>query len=206
MIQVNWKAVATAVSVSAGLATIFAALVATRALGEWRHQLKASTEYRLAIRVLRAVLRLRDNIVSAREPFNHMVPIFEGERDTDTAEFVERERKKYFEYFREVIRADLALNALRPEAEIHWGPDGTKHIDAMDECARKLRGNYRAYFHARHQIILNKPGYVDATESFRKVVFNTKLADTDKDEFGDTLDVAVGEALAFLRKKIDLAK
>ncbi len=201
-----WKELELFVNIGAGLATIFAAVVAVRALGAWRHQLKGSTEYKLAIRVLRALLRLRDRITAAREPFNHMVPIYEGESDTNTPEFVERERKKYWEYFREVIQADLALKALRPEAEIHWGLDATKHIDAIDERARTLRGNYIAYFQGRLRVLRGERSYAQVVESCRKVIFNTRLTDQDQDEYGDGLDVVVRGALDFLNKKIDLTK
>ncbi len=204
--MVVWKAVATAIDAGAGLATIFAAVVAVRALGEWRRRLKGATEYRLAIRVLRAVVRLRDKIASARGLFNNMVPIYEGETDTNTPELVERERKRYWEYFREVIQADLALKALRPESEIHWGFEATQHIDAMDEHARKLRGNYMAYFQARLRVLRHDQTYAQVVQLCEKVVFNKKVTDDDRDEYGEALDATVTDALAFLRAKIALTR
>lgn len=194
------------VSIGAGFATIIAAGVAVWGIRSWRHQLKGSTEYRLAIRVLRAVLGLRDKITSARDLSNHMVPIFEGEKmDADTPEFVERERKQYWDYFREVIRADLALKSLRPEVEIHWGFDGIMHINAMDEMVRRLRGGYKAYFQHRQRAVRGDSGFAEFARADMKIIFEMKV-ENGKDEYGDNLDRVVEEARNFLKGKIDLTK
>jgi len=194
------------ITLGAGLATIFTAGIALWAVRAWRHQLKGTTEYKLAIRVYRAVLRLHNHITAAREPMNHQLPILEHEMTTNTEEFIERERKEYWNWFREVVKSTLALKALRPGAEIHWGDEGTKHIDAMEERARTLRGNYKAYFQAQLHVVRGEVGWSQVVESSRKVLFNTKLLDTNKDQYGDSLDAVVEEARTFLKHKIDLTK
>ena len=188
------------------LATLVAAGVAVWGIRAWRHELKGATEYRLAIRVYRRVLRLRDKIEAARDGFNHFVPVYEGERDTNTPELIERERLEYWDWAREVLKATLALNALRPEAEMHWSVEGTKHIDAMDQLARKLRGNYRAYFHHRLRALRGEAEHAQAAEYCKKVIFNTKLTKEDRDEYGELLDAATEDARSFLRRKIDLTE
>ncbi len=133
-----------------------------------------------------------------------MVPIYKSESETNTPEFVERERKKYWEYFREAIQADLALKALRPEAEIHWGFDAARHIDAMDQHALKLRGNYLAYFRARLRVLRHEKAYGQVVESCGAVIFKKELNKDDRTEYGEALDTAVCDALSFLKAKITL--
>lgn len=194
------------VTLGAGLATIFTAVLALVAVRSWRHQLKGATEYKLAIRVYRGVLRLRNHINAAREPMNHWLPIYEGESFENTPDMVERERKEYWNWYREVVKSTLALKALRPEVEIHWDYEGMRHIDAMEDCAKKLRGNYKAYFQAQLHVLRGEAGWAQVVASSRKVLYNPKLADTDKDEYGDALNGTVEAARAFLRHKIDLTK
>src|SRR6185295_13781203 len=103
--------------------------------------------------------------------------ISEDEFHTRTPQLVERVRKEYWDWYREVIKSTLALNALRPEAEIHWGPEATNHIAAMDERARKLRGHVQAYFNGQLHVLQGDRGWDEVIKSSRRVVFNMKLAD-----------------------------
>jgi hypothetical protein len=169
------------VSFGTGLATIIAAGVAVLGIQSWRHQ-------------------------AARDGFNHFIPSYAGKKDTDTPEFLERERKEYWNWMRAVVKSVLALKGLRAEAEIHWGVEGTQHIDAMDAMARRLRGGFLAYFHHRLRAVRGEAGYAQAAESDKATIFDLKLTDEDKDEYGDDLDRTVERARSFLKQKIDLSK
>jgi hypothetical protein len=195
-----------AVAIVSGIATIIAAIVAVWGIRAWRHRLKGSTEYRLAIRLYVAVIRLRDHIRAARELLNHQVPTYEGERDANTPEIVERARKEYWTWFREVIRSALALKAIRPEAEIHWGFEATRHIDDIEGHAHKMQGSYSTYYQFRLKVLRGEHGYEKAVESCRTVIFNTKFTDQDKDEYGEALEALVERAREYLKRKIEITK
>ena len=187
------------VSIGSGVATIVAAGVAIWGINAWRGQLRGSTEYRLAIRTYRAVLRLRDMIEATRNEGNHMITLSKAEADDQRAT-LEREYKTYVEWFRDVVRADLALKRLRPEIELHWGDEGTSHVDALDEMARKLRGGYLAYFRHRFRALSGERGFAEAAEKDRLTAFEP-IGD-EPDKFGAELGLRVDAATAFLRPRV----
>jgi hypothetical protein len=187
------------VSIGAGLATIFAAGVAVWGILAWRDELRGTTEYRLAVRVYRGVLRLRDRIQSTRDELNHRIMLTREEANNREA-VLSRRYKTYGEFFREVVRADLALRDLRPEIEIHWGMEGTRHIDALDEMARKLRGGQWAYFNHLFKALGGDATMADAAEGDRRIAFAP--TGDGPDEYGEELRRRIDEAVAFLRPKV----
>lgn len=192
------------VSIGAGLATMIASGAAIWGIAAWRHQLRGTSEYRAALRCYKAIVRLRDRANATRRPLNHMVPTYEHENSADTPEFVERERQHYWTFFREVLRAALALQSLRPEAEIFWGAEATNHIDTLDQLTRRLNGGYQAYFQHRMKAVSGQPEYAKYAAGARSTVFNLKLTDDDQDAFGEALDSAVTAALAFFKSRAGL--
>jgi len=133
-----------------------------------------------------------------------MVPTYEGEEGGDTPTFVERERKKYWEYFGEVVRAALAVHVLRREAELHWQTAATVHFDALDQLARQLRGAVMAYFQNRMRAVSGQPESARYAADVRRIVFNPRLTETDADPYGDALDEAIGDALEFFKHRAAL--
>lgn len=186
-------------SVAARIATIVAAGVAIWGIGAWWHQLRRTTDYRLAMRMYRAALRLRDRIDATRNELNHMIMIPKEEANDERA-VLTRQYKKYEEWFREVIRAALALKDLRPEVEILWGFEGTQHIDALDEMARRLRGGHQAFFSHAFKGVDGDVSMRVLAEKQRNLAF-APLPD-EPDEYGDELAKRVEAARAFLQPKV----
>ncbi|HTQ48481.1 MAG TPA: hypothetical protein VMI75_37250 [Polyangiaceae bacterium] len=190
------------ISIIAGVATVVAAIAAIWGLRAWRKQLRGSTKYRLVLRLNRAVIRFRDRVRSAREPFNNMVPIYEGETGSNTPVFVERERKIYWGYFQEALSATIALREVRPDAEILLGSQATALIDRLAQVAQKLDRGYRAYFEFRARAAAGDQQYTHHADSLKPVIFNLSAISEGKDEFGSEFEATVTETLAFLEGQV----
>ncbi len=199
MISIDYEAVERGVSIASGMATIAAAVVAIFGITAWRRQLAGATQYKLAVRVYRAVLRLRDRIRSTRDEMNHMLILTREERDNPKL-LQKREYEKYSEWFREVVRAALALRALRPEVELHWGLDAARRLDELNEMARKLRGGQWAYFHHRWAALEGESGLESTIVHDRTIAF-APLGE-DPDQFGEELDRRLAGVEAWLRPKL----
>lgn len=189
------------IALLADLATLVAAITAIWGIVAWWHQLRRTTEYRLAMRVYRVVLRLRNRIFATRSGMNHMLWLTKEEAANEERS-LQREHDKYLEWFREVVKAALVLRDLRPEVEMHWGRAGTQHIDDMDEMARRLRGGYRAYFEHSFKALKGARGMAEAAEADRKIAFEPPP--DEPDPFGDEIAERVEKAARFLRPKCGL--
>jgi hypothetical protein len=112
-----------------GVAALVAAWVAWRGLEAWRVQLHGKTEYDLARRVLRAVLKVRDQIAFVRHPFVPAAETMEAYRaaginpaevdlpkdDNRAAQLV------YLKRWQPLAAAASDLSVEILEAEVLWG-------------------------------------------------------------------------------------
>ncbi|MEQ1831941.1 MAG: hypothetical protein ABL977_02715 [Candidatus Eisenbacteria bacterium] len=183
------------------LGTVGLVCVGWLALQTWQQEFRAKLEYRLAHRVYVAVLRLNDRIKSTRSGF-HMLWLSKEESE-DKKRVLQLRYEQYVKAFREVVRADLALLALEPEVQLLWGVEGTNHLVALDERARKLRGGFHAYFSHSFKA-LEDAQWEAYVESDARTAFEP-LGD-DVDQYGLELTRRVEAATAFLLPKLALGK
>jgi hypothetical protein len=100
-------------------AAVGAVTIAGLGLGTWRRQLRGTTEYDLARRLLLQVYRLRDAIDHVRQPFMSIEEA--GERK----EGVPWEIAAYDQRWQGVREAMVALAAAVAESEVLWGSEVT---------------------------------------------------------------------------------
>jgi hypothetical protein len=97
------------------------AVVAVLGLSTWRAQLCGRTEYRLARRVLTAMLRYREAVRSARFP-SSSIPLADPKGKMPQHEWCSRAiQRDYAQRWNRIARARSAIEAHLIEAEAVWG-------------------------------------------------------------------------------------
>lgn len=155
----------------AGIA-VYAAVIARRGLSTWNRQLKGSTQYDLARRILKGTYRLRESLAEVRHP-----AIFRSEQPIPPEEFAEHMTDKqkhhygiakaYENRWQEltVIRNDLEAELL--EAEALWGHDFLTTFQPLFDLQATLYATVNSY------LVACDP---DETEETRRVFQESYLA------------------------------
>jgi len=155
------------------LATTGAVVIAGLGLNAWRKQLKGTTEYELAKRLLLQVYQLRDALQYTRHPF-----LMLGEAG-DIPDDLPWEVAAYNNRWKAVREAMVELNAMSLECEVIWG---TPIVDLM--------GNLRSHVATlRNAVELFNTTKLDPTfkEDFTKEVRDTLYSRGDDDHYNTQL-------------------
>lgn len=187
-----------------GVAALGAALVARSGLNTWRRQLRGQAEYELARRVLRALLRVRDEIGVVRSPvisggefwaaFKEAgleAPEGSVSAGTKGSELV------YDRRWRRLVTAVTELEAELLEAEVLWGAGSRAPEAELRKCVAELFA--AVSMHAR---MLSSPSPSSSLTSVVDGQFRTLYrvhSDADPDIFGQRVDKTVTAFEGLLR-------
>jgi len=152
-IQEIQTAIAIIKDVFTALATITAAVIAILGLQTWKKQLKGKTEYDLASRLLRAIYKVRNSFIEARNPSPDYDEIIQAAKEAKiedypnlTSEsFVRREQARYNIRLKKVRDAFVELDSISLEAEALWGQVVIENLRDLNQCAAKLNLNIQHY-------------------------------------------------------------
>lgn len=114
-------------------------------LTTWRKQLKGTTEYEVARRLLHSTLKVRDNIKHARNPaifggeLHNALSEFKIEGDSLTASQYDKNRAVYGRRMEYVDASVTELTTALTEAEVLWGIDVHKAFDPLFKSVNDLR-------------------------------------------------------------------
>lgn len=188
----------------AGIA-VYAATIARRGLNTWNRQLKGSTEYDLARRVLKCTYRLRESFATVRHPaiYNSEQPIPPEEyakNMTDKQKHHYGIAKAYENRWQKliVIRNDLDAELL--EAEALWGSDILTTFQPFFGLQVTLYATVNSYLTACDP---------DETEETRKVfqesyqkrkgVLYRTFSPDNPDDFSDEINAEIRRVESFLK-------
>lgn len=145
------------------------------------------------------MIRLRDSIGPARDGIATVESDF-----TDTPDRVLSEQGTYWTRFETVTDADAALGLLRPKAEMHFEADGTDTL-MRSMPLWELRGAGIAHFKKRNLALVGHLDLAAVLDDDRAVMYRLRgWSKGDPDPFGEKVNKAVGDALAFFDKRARL--
>ncbi len=192
------------VSVSA----LAAAVVAFLGVNAWRRQLRGTTEYQSALKVLQTLYAVREAVIEARGRF-----IFPVEGVTQTPATGLEEFKVHVEaqsYQRRLVRVGNARGDLllaQQGALAVWGDPAKEALEDLLDAINDLFLTYELYFEeetafARHRDQEGKKEERDAENLVMHRVLYSRLSKEGKDPFGDRLARAVTRAEEFYRARL----
>lgn len=179
-------------------------VVAILGLRAWKEQLRGRSEYELARRLLRATLKVRDEIAYVRGPLIEAGEIAAAvEQDgsevaLDDPEASELARLKRWRHLASAV-SDVEVEAL--EGEVLWGSPIQDLVDDLRERVRSLRGASWEYGFLKQAEAPLQEAETNRMIELRRCIFGTG---GDDDEFAATVDAAVDGIETHLRKYLDV--
>ena len=136
------------------IAAGIASYVALVGLSTWRRQLTGTTEYELALEVLKAVYKLRDAIGYFRNPLlgvgEEAVALKEAEVETDSDDSRNEYKRKAVVFdrrWRVVNEALSEFEVVSIEAETLFGEEVKNKLETVEQCVRSLYSDIHLYLH-----------------------------------------------------------
>jgi hypothetical protein len=192
------------VSVSA----LVAALVAFLGVNAWRRQLRGTTEYQNALKVLQALYALREAVIEARSRFIFPVEGIAQPPSAGPEEFkVHVEAQSYQRRLARVGNARGDLLLAQQGALAVWGDPAKEALEDLLDATNDLFVTYERYFDeelvfARRHDQEGKSEERDAENLVMHRVLYSKLSKDGKDPFGERMARAVASAEEFYRARL----
>lgn len=191
-----------------GISALATAVVAILGINAWRRQLKGTTEYNLALKVLRAVYDVRESTLEARGRI--MLPSETPEalmlNGAEEARVVANSRA-YERRLARVREARSHLLLVQQEALAVWGDPAKNALQDLFEAINDLFTTYDLYFDEEISLArrVDRDGRKEERDAdnlaMRRVLFSRPGRD-DKDPFGERIDRAVAKAEDFYRPEL----
>lgn len=190
------------------LAAAGTVIMAYIGVNTWKGQLKGKTEYELAIRLLRVVLKTRDAISKVRNPFIHISEMYKALEDEEYSkdeieEKIGKSKADQHVYNARMKYVHSALSELeieKLEAETMWGKEVKAVLNPLYACAKELniallhRFNKEIYSHLTPEKM----------EEIENIIYEVKSDVNDKDTFEGRIQDAVIDVKEFVRPYLDL--
>lgn len=181
-----------------GTAALVAAYVGLKGLDAWKRQLRGTSDYKLARRLLKLTYQARDKIQRIRAPMKFGAEFEQAleEQDIDLEEGEEPTKlqkteawyQMHWEGLNEIL-SDLKVAQL--EAEALWGP----HIPEVFSSLNEVIGELQVAISQQLRFIKGGP-HVDPTAEQREEVRNIlyrRSWDPDEDDFTAKIEGAVAD-------------
>jgi hypothetical protein len=197
--------------VTAGCAIVVAAAAAL-GLRTWREQLRGGAEYELARRLLRAALKVRDEIDVVRGRF-----IFAGEVEVAVkhsgselpANPHERSQREYelvvHQRWKRLVGATSEFEAELSEAEVLWGAALQAEGQALRDIVVKLLNALEEHLEVTRDRVNPLPDPPEEAKK-RKAIIWRSVGKTSEDEFRREVVAAIGQIEAKLLPKLHRAQ
>jgi hypothetical protein len=197
------------VDIAGAVAALGAVAAAWVGLSTWRQQLRGTAEYDLAKRILRAVLKMRNQISALRNVFifpDEIEAAFADvgiQRDRDDPKYEARETELVYQRrWNFVLQARTDLDVELLEAEILWGTELDHARKLLTACITEL---WSAIL--RHVREKQDRGFKESTEAWekREAVLYQLSGDPLEDPFAQRLNAAIVAFETALRPHIGLS-
>lgn len=134
-----------------GAAAVTTAVVAVTGLRNWQRELTGRAQFDVALSLVRATYKLRDEIQSCRSPLvvNSEFPegAYRERREGTPDEVADAWAHVYIERWKFVQDALREFDAQSLEAEALWGADIRKRTRELHRCVNQLYGAIDAFIH-----------------------------------------------------------
>lgn len=189
------------------LSAVAASVVAFLGLNAWRRKLKGTTEYRMALKSLRAVYALRQAVADARSrltfPPEWKVPLSQTNGPEESR--VIEEAQAYRERMARVSEARSELLLVQQEALAVWGERAKECLRDIFEAIDDMFVTRDLYFEeeiirARKKDREGKETERDVANLVMRRVLYSNLGKDGNDAFGERIDRAVAKAEEFYRR------
>lgn len=189
-----------------GLSAIATAVVAILGINAWRRQLKGTTEYTLALKVLRAVYDVRESMLEARSRIIMPSEPPQALDGSEEAKAIARCRA-YEQRLARVREARSKLQLGQQEALAAWGEPAKDALHDLFEAINDLLVTCDLYF--EEELALGRRADRDGKKEERdadnlamKRVLYSGSGPDDKDPFGERIARAVTKAEEFYRLEL----
>ncbi|MFO0780469.1 MAG: hypothetical protein U0519_01045 [Candidatus Gracilibacteria bacterium] len=176
------------------LAALVALIFGASGIDAWKKKLKGKSDFDIARKYLRAVLKLRDSLKFVRNPFIPLGEMQEAlkENGFDSDDFKDREkvnRAVYSSRWSKVQEVWTDLEAILIEAEISWGNQAVAVEKDLDKLVRELKGAIWFF--------LNSGENINPNDRKHKLIYGSY---DDNDEFSKEVDCGIDKVRNFLKK------
>ena len=182
-------------SIVSFLVPVVALVIAYSGLRTWRRQIKGTTEYDLARRVLKSTYELRDAISIFRSPIRNIAQI-------DVGSDISPEEKRFLEEKNDFEQRKKRIEELFPqyltnrlEAEVLFGKKSIEGINDLTNLCNKIF--ISAHFHLRHmnpqnQFMINRESERSiSAENERLKVLYAGIEGEEADKIKQEMDVII---------------
>ncbi len=169
------------------LATASGVIVARMGLNTWKEQLKGTTEYDLARRLLLQLYKVRDAIGYVRNPF---LLVSEAGEPKDTVPW---EVAAYENRWKGVREGMIELEAIALECEVIWGKEVIQLKEKLTKQVISLNQAVGAYIRAASDIRFQK--------DFERLE-NILYARGEDDEFDKILTSVINEIEEYIKPRL----
>ena len=182
------------------LAAITTATIAWKGLRSWKNELRGRADFELAQKLLMATFQLRDSIESCRSPW-----ISAGElpdnynrhpRNKDPEQEGQAMAYIYGNRWEKVSKPIQEFKAARIEAEVLWGSNTSKKIDALLDCVLELRAAIDMFIHNEFS---DGEDFKSDKEYARKIKSKINTSQKEDNELTNKIQEAVKEIEAFVK-------
>lgn len=171
--------------VVATFATVAALGIGLAGLFTWRRQLRGTSEYEVAKRILVHAYQIQDAIRSVRNPMLHL-----SKEEVEAGRKLEEEQRVYAERMSAVYEKWAELKVLMLEAKAIWGESAERPFRPLEQRIRELRSALWLHFWMKGAY--SGPG-TTVDDSAERVEKNDKIVYevSEDDEFARSIADAV---------------
>jgi hypothetical protein len=191
------------------MSAIAAAWVAILGVNTWRRQLKGTTEYQIALKVLKALYAVRESMIELRSRFTfpsewlQQPPVTQGPEEFRALAAAQSYQRRLVRVG--YARADLLL--AQQEALAVWSDPAKEALEDLLSAINELFVTYDLYFdeeieHARRRDVEGREEERGAEQLAMNRVLYSKPGTNGKDPFGEKIARAVGKAEEFYRARL----
>ena len=183
-----------------GGAAVTMAIVAVRGLQSWSRELRGKTEFEIAMGLIKATYKLRDELAICRSPFIRAQEFPESysgslgghspEKDTEAYAYVYKNR------WEPVWEAIQTFDTHTLEAEALWGNEIRERADQLRQCVRDLNASIQAFLDDK----ASGGQHFEADRDFgKKIRMQVSAMKENKSELTKQITDSVGNIEDFIR-------
>jgi hypothetical protein len=178
------------------LGTLGALAIGVLGLGTWRRQLRGSSEYEVAKKILINTYQVCNRMQAVRSPLT-----FLQKDEVDAGRKLEEEQRVYNERLQALFEKWAELRALSLETRAIWGTEAEDRTKPIEKLARELRAEVWLHFWLAGAYA--GPG-TTVDNSPERIAANDKAIYwvSDDDEFSSKIIAAVKHVEEFFRPRM----
>lgn len=191
--EVNWSLTKDIVSI---LGTIAAVGIGIYGLSTWKKQLRGTSEYELAKKVLVKSHQVAQAIQAVRSPM-----LFLNKEEVEAGNSLKEEQRIYDERLNHLFAEWSELATLRLETKIIWASGADQAFDDLEKTVKKIRSEIWLHFWLKGAY--RSPG-ATVDDNPDRVAANDEIVYliSDEDDFSQQIYAAVKKVEQYFQNKV----